>query len=82
MRAPIDLFALAHEETTEEPLGRLREAFNLPVEDGMKMLHRYLTQPHYRRAGEAMQARVRALSDISTAVRAVESRICQAPSPS
>jgi len=32
-------------------LRRLRNVFNLPVEDGMKMLHRYLTQPHYRRGG-------------------------------
>jgi len=62
-------------------LRRLRNVFNLPVEDGMKMLHRYLTQPHYRRAAEAMQARMRALSDISTAVRTVESLIFQAPSP-
>ena len=76
-----DLIALAHEETDEEPLRRLRNVFNLPVEDGMKMLHRYLTQPHYRRTAEAMQARLRALSDISTTVRAVESLVCQAPSP-
>lgn len=65
-------------ETTEEPLRRLRAAFNLPVEDGMKMLHRYLTltpfpavyrDPHHPLKGPVLAYRAapphsRPLSDV------------------
>lgn len=49
-------------ETAEAPLRSLREAFNLPVEDGMKMLHRYLTltpfPPAYRDPDHPLPGRV------------------------